>query len=303
VPLLAHNPTLKETTMKRILIIPAAAALLTGLSANAQDFNENPDAVNASAQVLYTGDEANLDEMTIEQLNALQLQRLQTASVDMAASGETLFQAADTDTTAPAVTAEIESEAEATTEMGGPDYASKTDAMADAEMSGTIADIAKGDPRFSTLVTLLVQADLAGTLANDGPFTVFAPTNDAFARLDPELVARLTSGEANDELAALLKRHVVKGSYEAADIAQGETGITTLAGTNLAIERAGDMITADHVDVVSADIDASNGVIHAIDMVIMPVAETEAEVEVEAESGVGLDADIDLGTGIDPLGQ
>ena len=287
--------------MKRILIIPAAAALLTGLSANAQDFNENPDAVNASAQVLYTGDEANLDEMTIEQLNALQLQRLQTASVDMAASGETLFQAADTDTTAPAVTAEIESEAEATTEMGGPDYASKTDAMADAEMSGTIADIAKGDPRFSTLVTLLVQADLAGTLANDGPFTVFAPTNDAFARLDPELVARLTSGEANYELAALLKRHVVKGSYEAADIAQGETGITTLAGTNLAIERAGDMITADHVDVVSADIDASNGVIHAIDMVIMPVAETEAEVE--AESGVGLDADIDLGTGIDPLGQ
>ena len=289
--------------MKRILIIPAAAALLTGLSANAQDFNENPDAVNASAQVLYTGDEANLDEMTIEQLNALQLQRLQTASVDMAASGETLFQAADADTTAPAVTAELEAEAEATTEMGGPDYASKTDAMADAEMSGTIADIAKGDPRFSTLVTLLVQADLAGTLANDGPFTVFAPTNDAFARLDPELVARLTSGEANDELAALLKRHVVKGSYEAADIAQGETGITTLAGTNLAIERAGDMITADHVDVVSADIDASNGVIHAIDMVIIPVAETEAEVEVEAESGVGLDADIDLGTGIDPLGQ
>ena len=287
--------------MKRILIIPATAALLTGLSANAQDFNENPDAVNASAQVLYTGDEANLDEMTIEQLNALQLQRLQTASVDMAASGETLFQAADADTTAPAVTAELEAEAEATTEMGGPDYASKTDAMADAEMSGTIADIAKGDPRFSTLVTLLVQADLAGTLANDGPFTVFAPTNDAFARLDPELVARLTSGEANDELAALLKRHVVKGSYEAADIAQGETGITTLAGTNLAIERAGDMITADHVDVVSADIDASNGVIHAIDMVIMPVAETEAEVE--AESGVGLDADIDLGTGIDPLGQ
>ena len=289
--------------MKRILIIPAAAALLTGLSANAQDFNENPDAVNASAQVLYTGDEANLDEMTIEQLNALQLQRLQTASVDMAASGETLFQAADADTTAPAVTAELEAEAEATTEMGGPDYASKTDAMADAEMSGTIADIANGDPRFSTLVTLLVQADLAGTLADDGPFTVFAPTNDAFARLDPELVARLTSGEANDELAALLKRHVVKGSYEAADIAQGETGITTLAGTNLAIERAGDMITADHVDVVSADIDASNGVIHAIDMVIMPVAETEAEVEVEAESGVGLDADIDLGTGIDPLGQ
>jgi uncharacterized surface protein with fasciclin (FAS1) repeats len=289
--------------MKRILVIPATAALLTGLSANAQDFNENPDGVNASAQVLYTGDEANLDEMTIEQLNALQLQRLQTASLDMAASGEPLFQAADADTTVPAVTAEIESEAAATTEMGGPDYASKTDTMADSEMTGTIADIARGDPRFSTLVTLLVQADLAGTLANDGPFTVFAPTNDAFARLDPELVARLTSGKADDELAAILKRHVVKGSYEAADIAQGETGITTLAGTSVAIERAGDMITADHVDVVSADIDASNGVIHAIDMVIMPVIETEADVEAGAESGFGVDSDIDLGTRIDPLGQ
>jgi uncharacterized surface protein with fasciclin (FAS1) repeats len=289
--------------MKRILVIPATAALLTGLSANAQDFNENPDGVNASAQVLYTGDEANLDEMTIEQLNALQLQRLQTASLDMAASGEPLFQAADADTTVPAVTAEIESEAAATNEMGGPDYASKTDAMADSEMTGTIADIARGDPRFSTLVTLLVQADLAGTLANDGPFTVFAPTNDAFARLDPELVARLTSGKADDELAAILKRHVVKGSYEAADIAQGETGITTLAGTSVAIERAGDMITADHVDVVSADIDASNGVIHAIDMVIMPVIETEADVEAGAESGFGVDSDIDLGTRIDPLGQ
>ncbi|WP_430402844.1 fasciclin domain-containing protein [Hyphomonas sp.] len=277
--------------MKRILIIPATAALLTGLSATAQDFNENPDTVNTPAQVLYTGDEANLDEMTIEQLNALQLQRLQTAGDETAASGESTFQVAEADTTDAG--AEIESDSNAATEMGGPDYASKTDAMADADMPGTIAEVAMDDARFSTLVTLLKQADLADALSNDGPFTVFAPTNEAFARLDPELVARLTSDDGSDDLANLLKRHVVEGNYKAADITQGETELMTLAGTNLAIERAGDMITADHVDVVSGDIKASNGVIHAIDMVIVPMIETEADVE----------ANTDLETGIDPLGQ
>lgn len=293
--------------MKRILIIPATAALLTGLSATAQDFNENPDAVNTPAQVLYTGDEASLDEMTIEQLNALQLQRLQTAGVETAASGESTFQVAEADTTAPDAGAEIESDGKVTTEMGGPDYASKTDAMADADMPGTIAEVAMDDARFTTLVTLLKQADLADALSNDGPFTVFAPTNQAFARLDPELVARLTSDDGSDDLANLLKRHVVEGNYKAADITQGETELMTLAGTNLAIERAGDMITADHVDVVSGDIKASNGVIHAIDMVIIPMIETGADVEAEVESDVGIDtdlkADTDLETGIDPLGQ
>tara|TARA_R110000850_G_scaffold185129_3_gene310894 strand:+ start:9170 stop:10018 length:849 start_codon:yes stop_codon:yes gene_type:complete len=282
---------MKETTMKRILIIPATAALLTGLSATAQDFNENPDTVNTPAQVLYTGDEANLDEMTIEQLNALQLQRLQTAGDETAASGESTFQVAEADTADAG--AEIESDSNVATEMGGPDYASKTDAMADADMPGTIAEVAMDDARFSTLVTLLKQADLADALSNDGPFTVFAPTNEAFARLDPELVARLTSDDGSDDLANLLKRHVVEGNYKAADITQGETELMTLAGTNLAIERAGDMITADHVDVVSGDIKASNGVIHAIDMVIVPMIETEADVE----------ANTDLETGIDPLGQ
>jgi len=280
--------------MKRILIIPATAALLTGLSATAQDFNENPDAVNTPAQVLYTGDEANLDEMTIEQLNALQLQRLQTAGDETAASGESTFRVAEAGTTAPDA-----GDSEVTTEMGGPDYASKTDAMADADMPGTIAEVAMDNARFSTFVTLLKQADLADALSDDGPFTVFAPTNAAFARLDPELIARLTSDDGSDDLANLLKRHVVEGNYKAADITQGETELMTLAGTNLAIERAGDMITADHVDVVSGDIDASNGVIHAIDMVIIPIVETEADVQAEAEAGsdAGMDAETD------PLGQ
>ena len=225
--------------MKRILIIPATAALLTGLSANAQDFNSNTDAVKTPAPVISADEQSNLDEMTIEELNALQLQRLQSVSSETAS-------------------------------------ASEVDAMSNSDTSGTIADVAMGDPRFSTLVTLLEQADIADTLSGDGPYTVFAPTNDAFARLDPELVAQLTSGEANDDLATLLKRHVVAGTYTAADITEGTTDLMTLADTNLEIERVGDMVTADHVDVISADIAASNGVIHAIDMVIIPMVEVEA---------------------------
>tara|TARA_R110001592_G_scaffold88364_1_gene260279 strand:- start:7217 stop:8029 length:813 start_codon:yes stop_codon:yes gene_type:complete len=262
--------------MKRILIIPATAALLTGLSANAQDFNSNTDAVKTPAPVISADEQSNLDEMTIEELNALQLQRLQSVSSETASADDTLFQVAETDTSTMAMTTQTETQAEARIDMDGPGDASEVDAMSNSDSSGTIADVAMGDPRFSTLVTLLEQADIADTLSGDGPYTVFAPTNDAFARLDPELVAQLTSGEANDDLATLLKRHVVAGTYTAADITEGTTDLMTLADTNLEIERVGDMVTADHVDVISADIAASNGVIHAIDMVIIPMVEVEA---------------------------
>jgi transforming growth factor-beta-induced protein len=77
-------------------------------------------------------------------------------------------------------------------------------------------------------------------------------------------------------LTALLKGHVVEGEYLAADISQGETDLKTLASTTLDIERVGDMVTADNIDVVATDVEASNGVIHAIDQVIMDPAD-EAE--------------------------
>ena len=78
--------------MKRILIIPATAALLTGLSATAQDFNDSADAVKTPAPVLYTDESPELDEMTIDELNALQLQRLQVAATEPVETGDTLFQ-------------------------------------------------------------------------------------------------------------------------------------------------------------------------------------------------------------------
>tara|TARA_R110002020_G_scaffold83397_1_gene206824 strand:- start:218754 stop:219644 length:891 start_codon:yes stop_codon:yes gene_type:complete len=285
--------------MKRILIIPATVALLTGLTATAQESNENTDAVKSPAPVLYeSNDQAALDGMTIEQLNDLQLKRLKTAATDTADS-ETTFQVATSSTTsagAETSTAEMSGmmandtdmaanmSTETVTpyadiegkEMGGPDYKSEADAMTHANMPGTLAQVAMDDARFTTLVSLVKLAGLDEALSSDGPYTLFAPTNAAFDRLDPDLVAHLTSDEGKAELTALLKGHVVEGEYLAADISQGETDLKTLASTTLDIERVGDMVTADNIDVVATDVEASNGVIHAIDQVIMDPAD-EAE--------------------------
>ena len=284
--------------MKRLLIIPATVALLTGLTATAQESNENADAVKTPAAVMTeSNDQASLDGMTIEQLNAMQLERLKTAATDSADS-ETTFQVATSSTTsadsetAPMdmnATTETETDMAAnmstetvtpyadteTTEMGGPGYTSEADASTHADMPGTLADVAMDDARFTTLVSLVKLAGLDETLKNDGPYTLFAPTNDAFDKLDPSVVAHLTSEEGKPELVGLLKGHVIDGEYDAADISQGETDLTTLASTTMDIERSGDMVTADDVDVVATDIKASNGVIHAIDTVIMEPADAD----------------------------
>ena len=284
--------------MKRLLIIPATVALLTGLTATAQESNENADAVKTPAAVMTeSNDQASLDGMTIEQLNAMQLERLKTAAAD-SADNETTFQvatssttSADTDTAPMDMNATTETETDMaanmstetvtpyadteTTEMGGPGYTSEADASTHANMPGTLADVAMDDARFTTLVSLVKLAGLDETLKNDGPYTLFAPTNDAFDKLDPSVVAHLTSEEGKAELVALLKGHVIDGEYDAADISQGETDLTTLASTTMDIERSGDMVTADDVDVVATDIKASNGVIHAIDTVIMEPADAD----------------------------
>ncbi|OUS44671.1 beta-Ig-H3/Fasciclin [Ostreococcus tauri] len=137
-------------------------------------------------------------------------------------------------------------------------------------MKGTISDIASEDPRFTTLVALVEQAGLTGELDSDTKYTVFAPTNAAFEKLDPELVSKLKSGEANDKLTAILKAHVVEGETLSSDIANGEMNVATLAGSDVAVTKTDDSVMIDNATVVAADIQASNGVIHAVDTVIMP---------------------------------
>ncbi|WP_417729035.1 fasciclin domain-containing protein [Roseovarius sp.] len=131
-----------------------------------------------------------------------------------------------------------------------------------------IVDIAAGNESFSTLVAAVQAADLVDTLKGKGPFTVFAPTNDAFAALPAGTVEDLLKPENKDKLAAILTYHVVPGKVMSGDLSDGMTA-TTAQGSDVTIGTQGG-VTVDGANVVQADIEASNGVIHVIDAVILP---------------------------------
>jgi len=136
-----------------------------------------------------------------------------------------------------------------------------------AEVAKTIVDIAVEDGRFETLVTALQAAGLVDTLAGDGPFTVFAPTDDAFDALPEGTVASLL--EDIPSLTEVLTYHVVAGEVMAADVV-GLTSATTLQGNDLQVEVINGMVMIDGANVLITDIIGSNGVIHVIDKVVLP---------------------------------
>lgn len=136
----------------------------------------------------------------------------------------------------------------------------------------TVVDVAKSDPRFSTLVEAVVAADLADTLSGDGPFTVFAPTNDAFGALLTELGVSKAELLANKPLlATVLTYHVVPGRVLRAQVPVG-VPITTVQGDTFTV--GPDLVITDQRDrraaIVQTDLQADNGVVHAIDRVILP---------------------------------
>jgi len=134
-----------------------------------------------------------------------------------------------------------------------------------------IVEIAASDDTFSTLVTAVQTADLAGALSAEGPFTVFAPTNDAFAALPDGVLASLLEEANRDQLTAILTYHVVPGEYLAAETAAGTYELETLQGDTVDVVVGEDgTVTVDGATVIAADVDASNGVIHVIDAVITP---------------------------------
>lgn len=122
---------------------------------------------------------------------------------------------------------------------------------------------------FNTLAAALQAADLTDALKGEGPFTVFAPTDDAFKKLPPGTVESLLEPENKDKLRAILTYHVVAGKVTAAQ-AMKLSSAKTLNGENLAISTHGGTVMVNNAKVVKADIRASNGVIHVIDTVIMP---------------------------------
>ena len=158
-----------------------------------------------------------------------------------------------------------------------------TDVSTEATMpeQETIAEIAMGNEDFSTLVTAVKAAGLAETLNSEGPFTVFAPTNAAFDKLPEGTVSTLVEPANKEKLAGILKYHVVSGEYMAADVVKaindndGSFTIPTVQGGELTATLEGENViltdaAGNKSTVVMTDVDASNGVIHAIDAVVMP---------------------------------
>lgn len=132
-----------------------------------------------------------------------------------------------------------------------------------------IVDTAVGAGQFKTLVAAVKAAGLVETLKGDGPFTVFAPTDEAFAKLPKGTVENLLKPENKDKLTAILTYHVVSGKVMAADAAKLSTA-KTVNGKELTIKAKDGKVMIDKATVVKTDIDASNGVIHVIDSVLMP---------------------------------
>lgn len=132
-----------------------------------------------------------------------------------------------------------------------------------------IVDTAAGAGQFNTLVAAVKAAGLVDTLKGSGPFTVFAPTDEAFAKLPDGTVDDLLKPENKEKLVAILTYHVIPGKVMSGDIAGKKTDVKTVQGSKLAVD-ATKGVKVDNAKVTKADIAASNGVIHVIDTVVMP---------------------------------
>ena len=151
----------------------------------------------------------------------------------------------------------------------------------DTADTGTIVEVAQGDEQFSTLVSAVTAAGLGETLSGTGPFTVFAPTNDAFAKIPEATLTELTTNDT-ETLGQILQYHVVSGNVDAATLTQaindaGDAGysIDTVGGGTLTAKLVdGNVVLTDAAGgtatVTATDVAASNGVVHVIDTVLMP---------------------------------
>src|SRR6056297_3936721 len=142
-----------------------------------------------------------------------------------------------------------------------------TTEAAEAAEAGTIVEVAVGAGSFSTLVAAVEAAGLVDTLSGEGPFTVFAPTDEACAALPEGVLDALLLPENQETLTAILTYHVVSGEVLSTDLSAGD--VPTVEGQNVTIGLEGG-VTVNDANVVTADVQASNGVIHVIDSVLLP---------------------------------
>ena len=137
-------------------------------------------------------------------------------------------------------------------------------------MAADIVDTAVGAGQFNTLAAALKAAGLVETLKGPGPFTVFAPTDEAFKKLPAGTVEDLLKPENKQKLVEVLTYHVVPGKVISTDLSGKKMDVKTIQGSTLAVDASGDSVMVDNAKVVSADVAADNGVIHVIDTVVLP---------------------------------
>ena len=135
-----------------------------------------------------------------------------------------------------------------------------------------IVETASEAGSFQTLLTAAEAAGLVDTLKSEGPFTVFAPTDEAFAKLPEGTVESLLKPENQEQLKAILTYHVVPGKTMSSELAGKQVEVESVEGSAISIDATGDSVMVDDATVTQADIEADNGVIHVIDAVIQPQA-------------------------------
>ncbi|UDY36750.1 fasciclin domain-containing protein [Dermatobacter hominis] len=170
--------------------------------------------------------------------------------------GVSLVAAACSDDSDSDASSDTTTTTEATTTTAGGDMADET-----------IVDIAAGNPDFSTLVELVTSAGLAETLSGAGPFTVFAPTNEAFSKV-PAATLQQLQADPTGALADVLKLHVVSGKVLAADAMELDGQCVDTLGGKVKIAKSGDDLTIGGATITQTDLEGSNGVVHVIDSVI-----------------------------------
>jgi uncharacterized surface protein with fasciclin (FAS1) repeats len=191
------------------------------------------------------------EAMTVQKIGTIRMMAIGTAVFLLAACG------GDTDGSTPA----------------GNTGGEATSPMPAEQTDMTITEIVAAEDGFSTLLAAVEAADLGETLSSEGPFTVFAPTNEAFAALPEETLNALLEPKNQEQLAGILTYHVLPGEVPSTDVTAGE--VETANGAPFTISVDGGVVTivdaaGNEATVTATDIEASNGVIHVIDSVLLP---------------------------------
>lgn len=191
------------------------------------------------------------------------------AALALAACGSETDSSANTSAGGSSMTSS--SSSEASTSSAASSSTTSSSASGTGMPTSDIVDTAIAAGSFKTLVAAVQAADLESTLRGEGPFTVFAPTDEAFGKLPPGTLDSLLKPENKEALAEILTYHVVAGNVSSAQ-AMALSSATTVNGADVAIEVNGDKLNVGGATVIAADIGATNGTIHVIDAVLMPPA-------------------------------